>query len=52
MGVWHSAEKTIEYRFWEEGSAKTTTKKFKIEYQNGCVAPCRKNDWVSFLRGR
>lgn len=38
MGVWHPAEKTIEYRFWEEGSAKATTKKFKIEYQNGCVA--------------
>lgn len=32
MGVWHPAEKTIEYRFWEEGSAKATTKKFKIKY--------------------
>lgn len=35
MGVWHPAEKTIEYRFWEEGSAKATTKSLKLNIKMG-----------------
>lgn len=35
MGVWHPAEKTIDYRFWEEGSAKLPRESLKFNINMG-----------------